>query len=79
MGISELIADSAGHYVSLANQLATDKEFHARMSKLIKDNAELFFENIKVVRELEDFMVAAIEAERKASDPVQWDGQVTTS
>jgi protein O-GlcNAc transferase len=79
MGIDELIAKNASHYVSLANQLATDKEFHARMSKLIKDNAGCFFENIKVVRELEDFMIAAIEAERKGNSPIQWDGQVTTS
>ena len=79
MGIDELIAENADHYVSLANQLATDKGFHARMSKLIKDNAGRFFENIEVVRELESFMAAAIEAERKGGDPVLWDGQVATS
>jgi predicted O-linked N-acetylglucosamine transferase (SPINDLY family) len=79
MGISELIAENASQYVSLANRLATDHEFHAQMSKSIKDNADRFFENIQVVRELECFMEAAIEARRKGADSVHWDGQVITT
>jgi len=77
MGIDDLIATSASDYVSIAHRLAKDPDFHARMSQRIKDNAGCFFENIEVVRELEGFMIAAIEAERADSGPVKWGGRDT--
>jgi len=70
MGIDELVASSADEYVTLANRLAMDKDFHAEMSTLIKERAGRFFENMETVRELERFMIAAIDAERDGSGPL---------
>jgi predicted O-linked N-acetylglucosamine transferase (SPINDLY family) len=72
MGIDELIANSAKDYVALANRLANDKEFHAEMSGLISQRAGKFFENMDTVRELERFMIAAIEAEQKGDGHISW-------
>lgn len=72
MGIDELIANSAKDYVALANRLANDKEFHAEMSGLISHRAGKFFENMDTVRELERFMIAAIEAEQKGDGHISW-------
>ena len=72
MGISELIATSEKEYVNIANRLAIDRDFHERMSQLINERSEHFFENNETVRELEQFMIAAIEAQRNGNAPVHW-------
>ena len=72
MGIRELIATSENEYVNIANRLAIDRDFHERMSQLINERSEHFFENNETVRELEQFMIAAIEAQRNGNAPVHW-------
>lgn len=72
MGGDELIATSASEYVSLANQLASDSEFRARMSQQIEECSGRLFENMECVRDLEQFLVAAIEAQRSGNPRVQW-------
>ncbi len=72
MGIDELVAKNADDYVRLANKLATDDNFHGQMSKLIQERSGEFFENSETVRELEKFLIAAIEAQRNGDGPVQW-------
>lgn len=74
MGLEDLTAAGAEEYVSLANRLANDTAFRREMSEKIEARSHRLFENMQVVRELEAFMAAAIEAERDGSGPVNWGG-----
>jgi len=64
MGISDLIAEDAAGYVQLALRLAQDLEFRSDIKKRIIDHNAALFENIDVVRDIEQFFTDAMKDAR---------------
>jgi protein O-GlcNAc transferase len=60
MGITDLIAESQEHYVELALKLANDKEFHAEMSRKIKEAYPAFIADRRGMAELAAFLTEAV-------------------
>jgi len=56
--IDELISNSKKDYVDRAVQLSKDSILRENISKKIKDNKKLLFNNSKVVKSLEDFLLS---------------------
>ncbi|CAA7626360.1 tetratricopeptide repeat protein [Magnetospirillum sp. SS-4] len=54
MGMTDLVADSAGSYADLCLRLGNDPAFRAAMSARIAERSNLIFEDHGAVREIED-------------------------
>lgn len=61
MGISDCTAGNPDEYVSLAVQIATDQSFKQQVSEKILAQKHLLFEDIGVVRELEQTLVQLVD------------------
>jgi len=72
MNFDDLIAHDVEDYVDKAVRLATDKAWHAEMMDKLDRLSDTMFENMKTVRELEQFFVAAIEARRNNLPAINW-------
>ncbi len=59
-GITELVAESPEHYIELALKLAQDKEFHAEMSRRIKEAYPAFIADRRGMAELAAFLTEAV-------------------
>jgi protein O-GlcNAc transferase len=60
MGVMDCVVDSARSYVDLALRLANDKNWRERIKAKIGDNADVLFEDIGTVRDLESFFESAV-------------------
>jgi predicted O-linked N-acetylglucosamine transferase (SPINDLY family) len=60
MGLTDCIANSAGHYVELAVRLATDSAYRNTIHQEIIRRNGVLFEDIQVVREFERFFCEAV-------------------
>jgi len=56
MGIDDLIARDADHYIELALRLAHDKDWHREMSALIEERCHVLYDNHKPIDELRAFL-----------------------
>jgi predicted O-linked N-acetylglucosamine transferase (SPINDLY family) len=65
MGIDECVARSADEYVRIAVRLATNREHRAAVCERICPARPRIYENREAVRDLERFLVAAVEASRR--------------
>ena len=66
MGLTDCIANSAGHYVELALRLAVDGAYRKTIHQEIMRRSGVLFEDIQVVREFERFFREAV---AHADDP----------
>ena len=55
MGVMECVADDAQSYADTANRLANDKAFKNEIKRRIKKGADVLYEDMKAVSELERF------------------------
>lgn len=62
MGLEDLVASTAQEYVALAVRLANDGGFREAMRTRIRERSGELFEDMRAVRELEDFMEGAFDA-----------------
>lgn len=53
----DLVAEDEEDYIRLAHRLATDSAWRAEMRAKIFELSTPLFENLKAVRELEDFLI----------------------
>jgi predicted O-linked N-acetylglucosamine transferase (SPINDLY family) len=65
IGVTDAIAASPEEYVDIAVALANDPDRRADLSRRIKEEGATLFEDIRPVRELEDFFVETVTAARK--------------
>ena len=72
MGFTELIADGLDSYVEIALRLANDGEWRERVKTEIASRADALYEDGDVVRELEKFLCAAVEANRCGERISNW-------
>jgi len=72
MGFTELIADNAEHYLQLAYRIANDLEYRQYCQERIRQCSSVLYENIEVVREMEDFFIAALTAARQGERLIRW-------
>jgi protein O-GlcNAc transferase len=59
MGILDLVASDGDDYVNLAVSLGTNPDRRAEMSRRILENKDVLFENPGILRDLEQFFLAA--------------------
>jgi len=57
INVFDTIAKSLSHYVTLANQLACDKDFRRNVSDKILTNSDVLFNNQEVIRAYEQFFI----------------------
>jgi protein O-GlcNAc transferase len=72
MGFTELVADSLDSYVEIALRLANDREWRERVKTEIASRSHALYEDAAVVRELEDFFRAAVDANRRGEHISNW-------
>jgi predicted O-linked N-acetylglucosamine transferase (SPINDLY family) len=70
MGITECIAESEEEYVRIALRLGTDAEFREEMRGLIRERKHRLYEDAQAVRQLEEFLVAAVEQARAGTGAI---------
>ena len=61
MGMDEMIARDADDYVRLALRLAGDRPWREQMQALVRQRHVRLYENLGIVRELEQFLVDALQ------------------
>lgn len=61
MGMMDCVAESPQHYVEIALRLGTDAAFRERIKAKILATHQVLYEDMEAVRELEEFLVAAVE------------------
>ncbi|HEY6564368.1 MAG TPA: hypothetical protein VIY86_07710, partial [Pirellulaceae bacterium] len=59
MGLTDLAVDSSEDYVRTAVRMACDEDFRLRQRQLIRDNAEVLFEDNQEVRDFQRFLLEA--------------------
>lgn len=62
MNMTDCVARDEDHYIRLAVQLGTDKPFREQVSRAIRENSALLFEDQAVVLEFERFFKEALNA-----------------
>jgi predicted O-linked N-acetylglucosamine transferase (SPINDLY family) len=67
MGLSEYVAKTADDYVRLAVQLATDPVRRAGARSAILEMNSVLFENMAVVREIEEHLSGALRSVSECS------------
>jgi predicted O-linked N-acetylglucosamine transferase (SPINDLY family) len=67
MGVMDCVADDAQSYVNIALRLANDKRWRDEVKEKIEARADVLFEDIEVVRELEHFFERAVQEARRRS------------
>lgn len=65
MGIDDLICGSEEEFLDTTHRLAHDKPWRDGLSARIREKSAVLFEDLGVVREMEDFFVAAHEEAEK--------------
>lgn len=69
MGIEDLICGNEEEFLKTAYRLAHDKPWRDGLSARIREKSAVLFEDMGVVREMEDFFAWALEeAEKKRRD-----------
>jgi predicted O-linked N-acetylglucosamine transferase (SPINDLY family) len=58
MGLSDLVAQTEEDYVALALRLAQDGDYRKRVSERIETSRPVLFDDVAVIRALEDFLVS---------------------
>jgi predicted O-linked N-acetylglucosamine transferase (SPINDLY family) len=64
MGITECIAESEEEYVRIALRLGTDAAWRAELRDRIRTQKHLLYEDAQAVRQLEEFLVNAVDRAR---------------
>jgi predicted O-linked N-acetylglucosamine transferase (SPINDLY family) len=64
MGLSDCIAGSEKDYIDLAVRLGTDPEYRQSMQARILDTNNVLFDDHESLREIEEFLLAAVERAR---------------
>jgi predicted O-linked N-acetylglucosamine transferase (SPINDLY family) len=64
MGVLDCIASTPEEYVDLAVRLGTDKAYRARLSATLLANNHVLYEDIGMIRELEQFFLQALDTAR---------------
>ncbi len=64
MGVLDCICDTPESYVNKAVQIATDKEYRQKIKEKILKQSSVIYEDQKVIDELSDFFVSAVEEAR---------------
>jgi predicted O-linked N-acetylglucosamine transferase (SPINDLY family) len=59
MDVPDLVAQDAADYVRLAVRLGTDRDFREEMRRRIGAASAVLFDDVAVVREVEQFLLAA--------------------
>jgi len=72
MGFTDLIADGLDSYLEIALRLANDREWRERVKTEIASRSDALYEDAAVVRELENFLVAAVDANRRGERISNW-------
>jgi protein O-GlcNAc transferase len=62
MRIDGLVAENAAHYVELALRLANDPDWRGALQGQLRQKKHVLYENAALVRELEQFLTAAVAA-----------------
>ena len=65
MGIEETIASSKEDYVQIAVRLGQDTQYRQYISKLVAENKEKLYSDLKPVRALEDFLLKVLNKPRR--------------
>jgi protein O-GlcNAc transferase len=60
MGVMDCVANDAASYIETALRLANDKDWREEVRRKIRANADVLFEDMEMVRELEEFFEASI-------------------
>jgi len=60
MGVLDFIAKSSEEYIELANKLGTNLAWRTKMEAKIRNNSQLLFNRLEVVREFEDFFKSSV-------------------
>ena len=68
MGVEETIAQNKDHYIKIALHLGQDLEFRKQISQKIALNKDKLVGDLTPVRALEDFLLQALNRERKSLD-----------
>ena len=58
MGLSDLVAQTEEDYVALAVRLARDAGYRKQVSERIETSRPVLFDDVAVIRALEDFLVS---------------------
>ncbi len=72
MGFMELVADSLDSYVEIALRLANDGDWREQVKNEIATRSAVLYEDASVVTEMEDFLCAAFEAQRRGDRIARW-------
>ena len=62
MGIMDCVAANPQHYVDIAIKLGTDPSYRETIRQKILAQHQVLYEDIQVVRELEQFFLAAVKS-----------------
>ncbi|MFQ5685371.1 MAG: tetratricopeptide repeat protein [Candidatus Scalindua sp.] len=65
MGVMDCVADNAQSYLDIAFRLANDKIWREEIRDKIRANADVLFEDIEAIRELERFFEMAVENKKE--------------
>lgn len=74
MQIEGLAAESAAQYVDVALRLANDPAWRAMLQSELRQKKHVLYENVAVVRELERFFNAAVDAAAAGRKLQDWTG-----
>ena len=74
MGIDGLSAGSASQYVNIALRLANDSAWRAALRGELRHRKHVLYENVALVRELERFLTAAVDAAAAGRKLESWAG-----
>jgi predicted O-linked N-acetylglucosamine transferase (SPINDLY family) len=72
MQIEGLSAENAAHYVELALRLANDSAWKSAVRDELRQKKHVLYENIALVRELERFLIAAVNAAAAGRKLSRW-------
>lgn len=72
MGYTGLVADSLDSYVELALRLGGDRAWRARVRHEVEERAGVLYDDAGVVTELEEFLAAACDAQRRGERVANW-------
>jgi predicted O-linked N-acetylglucosamine transferase (SPINDLY family) len=67
MGIMDCVANNAQSYLDIAYRLANDKTWRDKIKDKIRVNADVLYEDIEAVRELERFFEMSVESKTTSS------------
>ena len=65
MQMDQLVARSAEHYITLAVQVASDRDYREHIRACIAERRDVLFEDMEAVRQHEEFFETALESARQ--------------